>query len=556
MSNIHDKKWFKENRREQYDYCLKIKKLTIENNLDSDNKKKIYVIPAPVKSGKKDLVECFSQLEARENCKHIFVSAWNRVADQDQHKELKDYNIDVFMLNNLKNKDICINKIYKYINNGKYLYIHLDELDYGAEQGQILDGFINDEKIINYENCILRLYSATFEITQVNLKTNSYKSKIHICDKFIPHSSYYGIKNYLNDNKIKEAETFFNIDFYTDDIDFSEQGLECYNSMSSEKWLGIVRICGRINNPIKESNCMEFDEVKELSPKLEEKYPDLAFHFVGSLSKKNNKIIQWDNERYWDKPKDFNPNLKNIIIVQQTANRSTQFKCHPYLAFYHTKRGDSTANNTICQDEERVVYYKDERNSNVDIMLYGNITCAKYSAGELTLDEFNKLSGGRKLDKNCKMKKTTHGRVNLEVKVYKNWDEIPQEITKTRRIETYITDTKRFNKENFPLNYEGREMYTNCYLSYRRDRITNWQKKEQKQNAKAPIEFVEDSLNVKTSTGISEKNPIRIAVAYKKSEIVNGCIDSENYYFIVTKLLCYDQHYLNYVDNSMYDTLK
>ena len=119
---------FRSNRPELLNY--------IENKVVPFNKK-IKLIHAPVKSGKRGMVEIYSLIDKKS--KHVFLTALHRRADKTQRDELASYCIEVCSVNNQSKKDSCIKYIDNSVSKQEIIKIHLDELDFGCGNKQLLN---------------------------------------------------------------------------------------------------------------------------------------------------------------------------------------------------------------------------------------------------------------------------------------------------------------------------------------------------------------------------------------------------------------------------------
>ena len=126
---INDLDYFKDQRPELYKYIL--------NKVFLVNNKRFKVVNAPVKSGKREMVEIYSLLNIdNHNC---FLSAHYRIADDSQRKELESYGINIFSANKTDNIDRCMYVIDEFLKTHKDIHIHLDELDFGCGSNLLLN---------------------------------------------------------------------------------------------------------------------------------------------------------------------------------------------------------------------------------------------------------------------------------------------------------------------------------------------------------------------------------------------------------------------------------
>lgn len=168
-------------RPEQYDYC---------KNVICKTDFKFGVVKAPVKSGKRSMVEIMALLKSEAT--HVFISALHRRADLEQRKELMKYNIKVHTISTKKMADFCLEEVLLLCEKNNQIYIHLDELDYGCRYDQLLAGVYN--KLREKTNIKFILYSATVDIVNERfLDVNIGKDYVTF-PPFLPSSLYYGIK--------------------------------------------------------------------------------------------------------------------------------------------------------------------------------------------------------------------------------------------------------------------------------------------------------------------------------------------------------------------------
>ena len=132
--------------------------------------------------------------------------------------------------------------------------------------------------------------------------------------------------------------------------------------------------------------------------------PKVKFKMIFISSKDEDKAIDWSSDSEWE---NYNPEIAYLFVVNEVAKRSTEWRCQPYLSWYHTHRPKG-AKNTKDQDQERPVYYEKSFEKlqppitadEIDFTIYGDKGMAEVSA-ELKsitqLDEYTrtgvKISG-------------------------------------------------------------------------------------------------------------------------------------------------------------------
>ena len=89
--------------------------------IDDDENHRI-TIRAPVKSGKREIVEYIAIRDMKSknsNRIHVFISAWHRKADEIQRKELGAHNLKVFSIISDEKAKECLNFILEELHNDK-----------------------------------------------------------------------------------------------------------------------------------------------------------------------------------------------------------------------------------------------------------------------------------------------------------------------------------------------------------------------------------------------------------------------------------------------------
>jgi hypothetical protein len=541
MINKEDKiAWFKENRLELFNYI---------NDVVHPLNNKFKLVHAPVKSGKRGMVEISYLLEPESE--HIFLSALHRKADKTQRDEISSYGIKVFSVNNKNKKDNCIKSIDESLFKNKKIIIHLDELDFGCGDKQLLFNIWNKYK--TNPNVYFVLYSATIEVAKKEFLVFNNISDFYECERYIPPPSYFGIKQYLQNKKFIQAESFINYD-EINQLNITEQGEELIktvidnaNDNSNKRHIGILRLAG--NFKIGGKVISQFEKIKEYKDCIEKKY-NIRLKFVGS----NDNTVEWDNYKYWE---ELAPNLPFIIIINQVSGRSTEWKCHPFIVWYHTLRTNDTPIGTIIQDQERPVYYLNNYTDDINLEIYGDVHCAKYSAGQITLMEMQTTTNKKFNHRLDTRKKKKHITVE-KPEYYDSWDKIPEEYKERKNLTTHVNDDnilkhkmcimEKINKVYVKKEYEipNWNKYSHLegfYMTNMRSSRNNFIKG--KQNTKG-VWFKSD-IEKELNEGIDETIKIRINLVY-----CDGETDPNNYKFIVRRFK--ESRQANFSNKTMYNT--
>jgi hypothetical protein len=369
--------------------------------LDANTCRRI-LIRAPVKSGKREMVEYLAvrDLAYQSNRVHAFVSSFHRVADEDQRKELKNHNMEVFSLRTKQNASACIKWINDKLKAKKEVVVHIDECDFGSGEKQILAQVYKEVR--NNEKITCILYSATPEEVLFSGEVDEEHSEEMIEDfaegeliLYEPPTSFCGPKTFLAENLVKEAKPFFT--FKNNTITLSEQGKQIITDLKDTCADGkgrnilVLRLSyadlgkGKANR--KENKAIyQFLKYWETAPELEG-CVILADKSEGDISASNilKQKIDWSNQMYWKlQAKD----IPLIVVIDQTSSRSTEWACHDRVFAYHDFR-NTISFNTISQAQERVNHYSTKYpGSFQQIEIYGHVKTFLLSAGKISYSEY------------------------------------------------------------------------------------------------------------------------------------------------------------------------
>ena len=580
--------WFAEHRKEQYDYVSNV----MHPCINDQNEKFLHVVKAPVKSGKKDLVLIAKCLF--HDYHHVFVSAFHRKADKCQREELTSYGIDVYSGASMKEFRTSLEKI---VNIGKKCLVHLDELDYGAGSNQRLEEHAYKSIIEHHIHTFL--YSATPDVA-IKVDANLTISK-DVLPPFIPSPQYYGVSNFLEDGRFHEAEPFFEISRDTD-FKLSRQGHKlmeelmnphivtgsnvriskrdsngCVSSYEAEvvdidgatlslkrdngyieclskydpnvvsitvmlKHIAVMRTVGNSNLKFDhKSRVTNFNVLKTYLPDyLETHYPGVEVRFVGC----HDEIVKWSNPATWKT--DYDPSRKYLIIINNTAGRSTEWTCQPFMTWYHCFRTPKTPASTQTQDQERPCHYG---NNISNLHIYGCLATARYSAGLITTKQYDEiLDGERPIDGRLKKSKKPNHAINVKIEVFQNWCDIPKayKFRKGSHLKReYILTPDSTNSELLWKKWKHLEGFVTTNFRSSRKRF------KQGKNKALPVYFKSDVMN-DVKEGLDNKSTLRLNVFYEDGET-----DPNKYKFMVRKFAGrVDAQNGSYENTSMYNHAK
>ena len=382
--------------------------------LDSNECQRI-LIEAPVKSGKREMVEYLAMRDEAHNPTrvHAFISAFHRVADENQRNELERHNLKIFSLTKKLDVNKCLAWIQVVLNGGKHVVLHIDECDFGSGQRQMLSRiylFIH-----NNEKVTIIMFSATpqevlfsGEIEAPDEDDIKYQTMIddiiHTgeCIIYIPPESFCGPQQYLEAGLITEAIPFF----YKNDnsLSLSTQGrtiiedLHASSANGSGRNILMLRLSysdiGTTRSATHKSgkNCKHNKAIHQFLNGIHT-IPELkgciiyadkdekALHGVdGVLLEK----IQWANKMFWEALRTDRP---FIVVVDQTCSRSTELACHDRLFALHDFRNKVTFS-TSSQAMERVNHYTDRYGRFQPIRVYGHKNTFELSARRINYNTY------------------------------------------------------------------------------------------------------------------------------------------------------------------------
>lgn len=366
---------------------------------------RVIVIRAPVKSGKREMVEYMTL--ALEDHSHYFLSSFHRIADNEQRAEMERYPIKVLSGMCDKQVEILEEAITSDLNSDKLIVVHLDECDYGAGKDQNMAkcwDLIKDNPAVT-----VILYSATpseVHFSNGNSSTMKTLSEIVVTSNnsvFLPYEpprGFCGPQVFLNHGLVKEALPFYEGNRLTN------QGKEIFNEFLENikinpiKNILIIRLCGTEGGKTREHKHLDkfiknLDKIEELwlpdnkrlivrAPNCSKKFKNNYKHFSLYFDD-----IDWSNKISWEDK--FPIGKPTMIVLDQTSTRSTEWSCHDRVFAYHDFRRTITFS-TISQAQERVNHYYNPSGGKYTefqpIKVYGYVKAWKLSAGLIDYSEF------------------------------------------------------------------------------------------------------------------------------------------------------------------------
>jgi hypothetical protein len=365
----HTDKWFQRNRKE---ICALVNAIA---RAIADKKRHILV-KAPVKSGKRELVEYISR--KMTDCPVKYITALNRVDVKTQKAELEQYGIRTHVTTSGDGLDAALIDVRSSLASGRMVICCYDECDYGAGKNQQMSAIYSE--FIDETNVIKIYFSATGQETEAsNLNTRADFTVL----TFVPPPEYRGAKHFLDAGLVFEPSAFFENDAGT--LDITAHGLKVFQeSITAARHVGVVRTT-------RATAIARFKDAhvrKALEKKLEAAKPG-----------KKCKIMPVDahDSHDWENPElrrgiVLAPDTNYLFVIHQTCTRGTDLKgWHSTLAFWHDQRRCESVNlNTMIQAILRPSHYGEPQ----AIRMYVDERALMVEAGTLSVAEY--LAGGGK----------------------------------------------------------------------------------------------------------------------------------------------------------------
>jgi|AntAceMinimDraft_13_1070369.scaffolds.fasta_scaffold17282_1 hypothetical protein len=356
------------------------------------------LIHAPVKSGKREMVEYIAvrDISRHPRRKHVFISAWHRTADEEQRNELSLHNIKVYSITSDIKVDDCRRWIQEQICNGIQITIHIDECDFGSGSRQKLGKLYKNfrENLV----CFFILYSATPEEVlfsgEIDDDDELYDELLQetrhgVCVNYDPPPGYCGPKKFLSEGLVEEAMPFFKKN--NDGIQLSVQGDQIIQSFRNAikddpaRNILVIRLSSSDGKRKEDKHiyqflrgvdgCSQLDGIIIIAAKEDLK---------GDYVRVNSKRIEWSTPDFWTLMTNSEP---IIIVIDQTASRSTEFVCHKRIFAYHEYRNQVTY--TVSdQALGRMNHYSPKYGEFQRIHIYGHVKTLQLSAGQISYSQY------------------------------------------------------------------------------------------------------------------------------------------------------------------------
>lgn len=368
------------------------------------NHNKLIVVQAEEKAGKRDITKAVALTDFKtamkphpdmcgvyeipketDRSKHVYVVGLKRIDIKKQLKELNELHIHAKSISGVAEAqaevDHCLQQGYPQV------VFHIDECDYAAGKRQSLAPFV--EAVRNNSNVLAIFYSATPEelLNSDFMKIHNPKHMV-----FTPHSNYRGARFFLDNGLVRSPKKFFK-----EDLELSEQGLECRSILhqniydGSDRNIGVVRLSmGDSYNKVKEWVQEEKNRLYEDNDNNNNGPTELFYkkHLYRPTFVDQETSFDWG---CWEHH-EFHEKYAHIIFINQTCTRSTEITNdgHSRLAFWHDERKLTTKTgitcyNTLSQALGRIKHYHSKGHP---IIVYGDELVFRLNCGMVSWDKF------------------------------------------------------------------------------------------------------------------------------------------------------------------------
>jgi hypothetical protein len=350
------------------------------------------VVRAPVKSGKREIVEYISMRDEGLASPRVnaFLSAWHRAADEDQRRELKLHNMKVFSINKKSAADECIKWINEQLKLGKIVVLHIDECDHGSGEKQILGRVY--KHIREQPKVFTILYSATPQEVLFSRDVISEEEEELLDDmlygmhvEYIPPNGYCGPGRFLDEGLITNALPFFTLNPVPA---LTDQGLEIIKGLLQNIALKTGRNIVTLRLTKKDGKKKDNKEIYKFLKNCH-LIPELSGIQIwvdkGDCDWGKPRKIEWSDPEYWAA---IAKDIPILIVMDQTSSRSTEWACHDRIFATHDYR-TSMQYTILSQAQERVNHYDNRYDSGFQpIHVYGHKKTFELSSGRINYEKY------------------------------------------------------------------------------------------------------------------------------------------------------------------------
>ena len=308
---------------------------------------KHILIKAPVKSGKRVIVECLSVLFPGYRVKYI--TSLNRIDVKNQQTELESYRIATLLTKDDETVTNAIQEITHDLQTGHRVMLCYDECDYGSGSRQKLARLY--QAFIGETDAVKIYFSATAHETEASNLTTRDDFEVMT---YVPPPEYCGAGYFYNNNLVFDPNPFFEMEL--GDVVVSEHGKQVIrDSINAERHIGVVRTTRGIPTTL-----FKNPQVKaHLERQLHAINPEGKPWLITPVDQ--NRPLDWEDRTIrigFTGDDEYN----RLIVIMQTCTRGTDLKgWHRKLAFWHDQRDCEKVNlNTLIQAVLRPCHYSSD----------------------------------------------------------------------------------------------------------------------------------------------------------------------------------------------------
>lgn len=341
MAHPHNSEWFRVNRSSIYTFVdEKLRGVVI------DGTGRNVLVKAPVKSGKREHVECIAV--RFPDAAVFYVTSLDRKDVARQKAELALYGVDTHLINSEQKALTAILAINRELAAERRVILCFDECDYGSGSEQKMASmyheFVDDERVIKL------YYSASAHETEA--------SKLRDRDDYaaltyVPPPEYCGAEYFLDEGLVAEdVDSFFEKD-EDENICITEHAkLVVRESIKPDRHIGVVRVGRGFSTRNFKNRLLKADIQAQLQTAMGD---GREWRIVPVDEKNSHDWEDADTARRYTNDREVN----YLFIIVQTCTRGTDLKgWHHRLAFWHDARSKRKSNlNTLLQAFLRPCHY-------------------------------------------------------------------------------------------------------------------------------------------------------------------------------------------------------
>jgi hypothetical protein len=332
----HPSTWFQANRPEIHNF------VSVDLASQVRSGKRHINTKAPVKSGKREIVEDISQVFPSSS--HYFLTSLNRKDVKLQAVELSTYGIRTCVVSN--DDGSVIRDILTDIASGRRVMLLVDESDYGSGSRQKLSTIFN--RFVDCPEVIFVYFSATSEETEASALT---EREDYAELEYTPPPTYCGAEYFLDNDLVFDPSSFFDKD--DENVMVSRHGLDVIrDSITADRHIGVVRVTGR-----GAAQLLQNSRVREGLKQQLGLGPNGRPWVITVITEKT--AFAWESDVI-QRGHTMDEEHNYLFLIFQTCTRGTDLKgWHHKLAFWHDSRTcrDDSNLNTLIQAILRPSHY-------------------------------------------------------------------------------------------------------------------------------------------------------------------------------------------------------